>query len=200
NEVGIFDITDRPEDVFGQRFPIKAGETSFVLDDRTPGHKKYELKFGPPDESGNREVTLARPGGGVALTTSVGALFLTRADQAEKMGNIISVNGQEFYALPQGGAKSAMALFPKALIDGRSLADGANLKPQLYSEIGMRGDNGENRNAESGDNNGPMLGSVGGKDYHLEFNKTLGVWEVKEGAGYPPPVPVQEASGGDAAN
>ncbi|MEQ1920721.1 MAG: hypothetical protein ABL955_16140, partial [Elusimicrobiota bacterium] len=44
NEIGIYDITDSPKDIFGRRFPMD-GDKSFVLDDRTPGHKNYELKF-----------------------------------------------------------------------------------------------------------------------------------------------------------
>jgi hypothetical protein len=198
NEIGIFDITDT-NDIFGQRFPVDSGKQSFALDDRTPGHKKYELTFGAADKDGNRTISFARPdekekGGGAPLTTSVSELFLKRADQAAAMGNIVTIGGQDFYTLPQGGAKSALALFPKAVIDGRGTGDARDLAPALYAEIGQRGPDGRNQNVAPGDKGGPQLGKVGGKDYHLEFNKTLGIWEVKEGPGDVPAPPVTPAT------
>ena len=180
DEIGIFDITDR-NDIFGQRFPIDSGDQSFTLDDRTAGHKKYELKFvtGP---DGDRTVTFNRPGGGPGISTSVSELFKMRAAQATGMGNIVTVNGEEFYTLPQGGVRSALALFPKGLLDG-PVKDARDLKPTLYAEIGVRGPDGRNVNMPSDGKTGPHLGKVGDKEYRLEFNKDTGVWEVKEGAG-----------------
>ena len=174
NEIGIFDISDT-NDIYGQRFPIDSGKQSFALDDRTAGHKKYELTFGPADASGNRTITFARPdeakkGGGSSLTTSVSDLFIRRADQAQAMGNIVKIGGEEFYTLPQGGAKSALALFPKSVIDGRGTGDARDLIPSLYAEIGKRGSDGRNQNIEPGPKGGPHLGKVGLKEYHLEFN------------------------------
>ncbi|MDD5302791.1 MAG: hypothetical protein PHS14_06735 [Elusimicrobia bacterium] len=201
NEIGIFDISDT-NDIYGQRFPIDSGKQSFALDDRTAGHKKYELTFGAADASGNRTITFARPdeakkGGGVPLTTSVAELFTKRADQAAAMGNIVKIGGQEFYTLPQGGAKSALALFPKSVIDGRAGAgtDPRDLAPSLYAEVGMRGPDGRNQNVEPGAKGGPHLGTVGDKEYHLVFNKALGVWEVKEGGGDLPAPPAKPTTG-----
>jgi hypothetical protein len=189
NEIGIFDITDT-NDIFGQRFPIDSGKQSFALDDRTEGHKKYELTFGDADAKGNRTIKFARPGdGGVPLNTDMSALFIARADQAAGMGNIVSIGGQDFYTLPQGGAKSALALFPKALIDARGSGDARNLVPSLFAEVGVRGSDGRNENVAPGPKGGPHLGTVDGKDFHLEFNKTLGAWEVKPGGGDLPAAP-----------
>ena len=183
NEIGIFDITDT-NDIFGQRFPIDSGKQSFTLDDRTPGHKKYELTFGAADDKGNRTIKFARPGdGGDPLTTDMSALFLARADQAAAMGNIVTIGGQEFYTVPQGGARSALALFPKEAIDARGTGDARDLIPSLFAEVGTRGSDGRNENVAPGTKGGPHLGTVGDKEYHLEFNKALGVWEVKEGGG-----------------
>jgi hypothetical protein len=185
NEVGIFDISDSPDDIYGQRFQIGVGKQSFVLDDRTAGHKKYELTFGPADGDGNRAITFGRPDvkGDGALTTSTSELFLKRAEQAGKMGNIVNVGGQDFYVLPQGGARSALALFPKALIDGPPPANSRYLEPALFAEVGTRGPNGRNQNIAGK----PQLGTVGKTEFHLEFNADLGIWEAKEGAGDPPP-------------
>ncbi len=194
NEIGIFDITDT-NDIFGQRFAIDSGNQSFILDDRTPGHKKYELSFGPADAKGNRSITFARPGGGQAIKTSVSELFVKRADQAAAMGNIVTVGDQEFYALPQGGAKSVLAFFPKGLIDAGA-KDPRDLVPALYAEVGRRGVGGRNENIPSGPAGGPQLGKVGDKDYHLVFNPAIGLWEVQEGAGDPPEKPAAKPTKG----
>ncbi len=197
NEIGVFDITD-PNDMFGQRFPITSGDQSFVLDDRTPGHKKYELKFETlPD--GDRKVVFTRPGGGAALETTVSDLFNKRADQARAMGNIVKVGSEEFYVLPQGGAKSGLAMFPKAVIDERGKGDPRDLIPALYAEVGMRGSDGRNQNIAPGEKGGPHLGKVGDKEFRLVFNKSLGLWEVKEGAGDLPKPPAAPATGGDGS-
>lgn len=192
NEIGIFDITDT-NDIYGQRFRIDSGDQSFTLDDRTAGHKKYELKFGQADDKGNRTITFARPGeGGAALTTSVSELFTKRADQAAAMGNIVNIGGKDFYTLPQGGAKSSLALFPKDVIDAREGGgDPRSLVPSLFAEVGKRGSDGRNEHLSGK----PHLGAVGDKEFHLEFNKTLGAWEVKEGAGDPPPAPPTTGDG-----
>ncbi len=190
NEIGIFDITDQ-NDIFGQRFTVGGGNQSFKLDDRTPGHKNYELKFETlPD--GNRKIVFTRPDGGATLETTVSDLYLKRADQAAAMGNVVNIGGEDFYTLPQGGAKGALALFPASVIDGRGGQgrDPRNLVPSLYAEIAQRGPDGRTQNIPPGDKGGPHLGKVGGKDYHLEFNAATGLWEVKEGAGDLPKPPV----------
>ena len=185
NEIGIFDITDEGN-IYGRRFPVGGGDQSFVLDDRTPGHKKYELKF-ETLPGGDRKVVFTRPGGGVPLETKVSDLYLKRADQAANLSNIINVGGQEFYVLPQGGRLGAVAMFPKALIDSRGTPglDPRRLKPELYAEIGRRGSEGLPENLPGK----PHLGAIGGKEFHLEFNQELGVWEVKDGPGDKPAAP-----------
>ncbi|MDP3542192.1 MAG: hypothetical protein Q8T11_06930 [Elusimicrobiota bacterium] len=194
NEVGVFDITDvnaKPPDLFGRRFPLGKGDQSFILDDRTPGHKKYHLKFGRPDANGDRTIILSRPGeGGAPLETSVKKLFEKRAEQASTMNNIVKVGAQEFYVLPQGGARSGVAFFSKKLIDGGS-ADPTLLEPTLFAEVGKRGPNGRNQNLPGK----PHLGKVGKDEFHLEFNEDLGLWEVKEGAGDPPAPPATPTTG-----
>lgn len=190
NEIAIYDITDSPRDIFGQRFAIGDGDKSFVLDDRTPGHKKYELKYIKGD-NGETVVSFARPGdGGTPLKVGLGDLYAMRAEQAARMRNVININGQDFYTLPQGGSKSGLMMFPKALIDERGKGgDPMNLTPALYAVVGERGSDGRNQNVKPGANGGPMLGKVGDKDYKLVFNSQLGMWEVKEGVGDAPPPP-----------
>ncbi len=193
NEIGIFDITNK-SDIFGQRFPMSGPNQSFILDDRTPGHKKYELKFGPQDENGDRPLTFGRPGAGpkAVIDTSVSKLLLKRANQAEAMSNIVNVGGEDFYVLPQGGARSTLMMFSKATIDGRNLGQARFLRPALYSEVGKRGAEGGNINVDPGANGGPELGEVGGKPFKLVYNKAIGAWEVKEGQGNKPERPKPE--------
>lgn len=207
NEIGIFDITNKA-DIFGQRFSLGDGDQSFVLDDRTPGHKKYELKFGPAKEDGNRDVTFARPdggkkGGGVPLTTTVSDLFLLRANQAATLGgglgDIVKVGDQEFYVLPQGGEKSGLVFFPKAATDARSKDNIRAFAPGLYAETGERGSDGFSQRIATGPKGGPHLGTVGDKQYHLVWNAKLTppAWDVADNGGdlpAPPPKP------GDGAN
>ncbi len=201
NEIGIFDITDK-NDIFGQRFPMSGPNQSFILDDRTPGHKRYELKFGPQDENGDRPLTFGRPGADpkdpkAVITTSVSKLLLKRADQAEAMSNIVNVGGQDFYILPQGGARSVLMMFSKQAIDSRNLGQARYLKPALYSEVGIRGPEGGNINVDPGVNGGPELGEVGGKPYKLVYNKAIGAWEVTAGQGNKPErLKAEDTSGG----
>jgi len=193
NEIGIFDITDAPDNIYGQRFPANGADQTFALDDRTPGHKKYELKF-TKGENGERKVTFGRPGGGSDLVTSVEDLFLKRADQAAALGNIVNVGGEDFYVLPQGGAKGALAMFSKSMIDGRAQDNARNIIPALFSNVMQRNEDGRNENIPAGDKGGPHLGRVGTKDYHLVFNAELGRWEITEGAGDLPKAPAPPAS------
>ncbi len=192
NEIGVFDITD-PNDIFGQRFPASGPNQSFILDDRTPGHKKYELKFKTTPDGG-QSVVFGRPGeGGSKIATTVSGLFTKRADQVADLKNVVKVGDQEFYVAPQGGAFGALALYPKSLIDGRGVGvDARSMIPSLYSEVSQRDSTGRNMPVPPGSLGGPHLGKVGADEYRLEFNSALGLWEVKKGAGNLPPKPKAE--------
>jgi len=199
NEIGIFDITDQ-NNIFGQRFPAGGGDQSFILDDRTPGHKRYELKF-KTLPGGERQVVFGRPGeGGSKIATTVSTLYNKRADQVADLNNVVKVGDQEFYVAPQGGKMGVLAMYPKGLIDSRRGPglDPRDLIPGLYAEVSSRDADGRNQNAPRGALGGPHLGSVGGKDYRLEFNAASGFWEVKDGPGNLPPKPKAEGetSGG----
>ncbi|MEQ1919247.1 MAG: hypothetical protein ABL955_08615 [Elusimicrobiota bacterium] len=132
------------------------------------------------------------------LKTTLNNLHNMRADQAAAMRNIINIGGEEFYVLPQGGSKSALAMFPKAMIDARGgTGDPRDLKPTLYAEVGKRGADGRNENVPPGTGGGPQLGEVGGVKYHLVFNNALKVWEPVEGPGNPTnPPPEKPPRGG----
>lgn len=207
NEIGVFDITD-PNDVYGRRFPVKNGEVTFPLDDRTAGHKQYTLKLATQEGGTDQTLFFGRKGSkpgdpgsisyenpngpeGQRQTMTVGELFKKRADQAAELNNVVAVGGQEFYVVPQGGKNSALLLMPRSLIDAGA-ADPRDLVPALYAVVGQRGPDGRNQNASGKPH---LWGTVGGKEFHLEFNAALGLWEVKDGAGDKPKPPVTPTTG-----
>lgn len=206
NEIGIFDITDE-KDIFGQRFSLGDGDQSFVLDDRKPGHKKYELKFGRAKENGDFDIAFQRPGTdkeGVALKTTANALYLARADQAAafgRAGDVAKVGGKEFYVLPQGGALGGFVFFPKEETDARRIENPRGFAPALMAYTSERGPEGYPQRIPTGAKGGPHLGNVGGTDYHLVWNDKLTppAWDVAEGAGDPPPAKKPGAGTGAAA-
>lgn len=198
NEVGIFDITDR-NDIFGRYFPMTVGERTFELDDRKPGEKKYTLRIETKSDN-SRGLFFGRPGKEAdepgTINTSVEDLLMERAGQAGTNGHIVKVppgSGQEFYVVPQGGERGALALLPKQAVDARGKENVWNLLAQLYAEVSVL--NAEGRTVDISGK--PHLGKIGEDEYHLELNN--GTWEVKDGAGDPPVSPTTKAAAGDAA-
>lgn len=182
NEVGICDITDR-NDIFCRRFAMTVGEQTFELDDRTPGQKKYTLRIETKSD-GSRGLFFGRPGKEAdepgTINTSVEDLLLERANQAGTKGHIVEVppgSGQEFYVVPQGGARGALALLPKQAVDARGKENVWDLLPQLYAEVSVRNEEGRTVDIEGK----PHLGEIGDNKYHLELNN--GMWWVKDGVG-----------------
>ena len=190
NEVGVYDITD-PNNIYGQRFSMNPGEKTVALDDRTEGHKKYTFKVetGPNGQRNVSFVVEGAKGGGIPAeggTASVESLLLARADQAQALGNIVKVGGQEFYVVPQGGSKGSLSFLPKSAVDSRSIDNARDLKPTLFAEVSRRNKDGDTVHMDGK----PHLGSIGDKEFHLEWNATSGMWEVKDGPGDKPKPPV----------
>lgn len=179
NQIGVFDVSD-PRDPIGQRFDFTAGEKTFILDDRASDNRKYnlivkngEIFFGRPG---------AKPGEEGTLSTTIDELMLKRADQAARLNTVFSVGGQDFYGVPQGGKTWALALFPVDKIDARARINPLELRPDLYADIGER--NSEGLTVDIPYEKGYHLGSVEGKEYHLE--RKNGVLAVVEGPGDKP--------------
>jgi hypothetical protein len=179
NKVGIFDVTN-PADTFGQKFPLSAtNETTFALDDRVSGKPKYTLKFETKDS--DTVITFGREGNPAQMSTTLSELYAKRAEQAVAEGNVTQVGGKSYYVLGQGGAKGSLLFFSSDIKD--QLKSGGTITPELAAEVNQRAPDGRNMNIPY--KAGRDLGSVDGKPYHLEFNRTDGYWEVKEGAGDP---------------
>jgi len=179
NKIGIFDITNKG-DIFGRKFDIltKPGVDTFVLDDRVPGMPKYALKF-VPQAGGDTKVCFGREGNDEQVKTSLSELFGVRARQALDEGGSLEIGGKSFQVLGQGGAKGSLLFFPGDLRE--RMADGADLTPELAAEVNQRSSDGRNVLLPGKRD----LGCVDAKPYHVEFNKELGIWEVKEGGGDP---------------
>jgi hypothetical protein len=186
NKVGIFDVTN-PADAFGQKFSILGNhEMTFALDDRVLGKPKYTLKF--ESKGSDTIITFGREGNPAQMSTTLSELYAKRAEQAVTEGNVTQVGGKSYYVLGQGGAKGSLLFFPSEVKD--RIKSGGDLSPELAAEVNQRSPDGRNQNIPY--KVGRDLGSVGGKPYHLEFNREHSYWEVKEGAGdpdTPPPAP-----------
>jgi hypothetical protein len=206
NEIGIFDITD-PNNIFGHRYPFTtSGKIDVTLG--APGNYEYSLHV-RTDKEGRSQIDFVRRGEEPSelgkeekpgqLTTSIEKLLLKRADQAQALGSVVTVGGEDFYVVPQGGAKGALVMLPKAAVDNRSIDTArASLRPQLFAEIVQRGPEGNAVNIKY--EKGAMLGRVNGDDYHLAYNEKAKLWEIKDGEGDKPKIeeaPENEDGKGD---
>lgn len=182
NMIGIVDITPGdPATPYKPTFiPMtQSGDSSVSL---RKGGRKYSLSIGM--ENGEHTVSFSRSGGH-ALTTSVERLSRARADQAAS-GGIVTIGGQKFYAIGQGGEHGSALFFPKEDIDNRaSASDPRYLRPVAVGDVSRLDDDGLTV-PMSGH---PDMGTIDGKPYHLEFDHKTKMWEVKEGEGDKPVVP-----------
>lgn len=181
--VGIVDITPGdPNTPYAPTFfPItQSGNSVVSLRD---GGRKYSLVIGmTPD--GQHTVTFSR-GSGQALTTSMENLANARADQAAS-GGIVTIAGQKYYALGQGGVNGSVLFFPKGDIDGRAgTKDPLSLRPVAMGNVSKL--DADNRTVPM--DGTPDIGMINGKNYRLEFDFATKMWQVKEGVGTDKPKP-----------
>ncbi len=175
NYLAIFDMTSH-EDIFGQVFDMDwRGTKTFYLDDRGPYRDYMTLtvtSFGDNDAT----ITIQPAGNASAvIQTTLVKLLRERASQAVYAGGTITIGGEDFYVLGQGGAKGALLYFPakiKGILDSGSAQD---LMPELVANVNYFS-NGQTVNYTNTD-----LGEVNGMHYHLEFID--GIWQPKEGQG-----------------
>ncbi|MFA6317269.1 MAG: hypothetical protein WC943_07615 [Elusimicrobiota bacterium] len=184
NQVAVWDIT-YPEDKFCQRFPINrsGGETTFALDDRKPGQRKYTLKFAT-DETGIH-VSFGRPatvggGAGKMITTSVQGLAVLRAQHVLDMNRVVVINGVEYLVAGQTAGKSGEHLYYRK--DSLQSTAEADLKPEFVAQVVTK----------QGDSSviathRVILGKVNGKDYHTIWDPAERKFKIAEGPGEAPP-------------
>lgn len=185
--VGIVDITPGdPNTPYAPTFfPVtQSGNSVVSLRD---GGRKYSLVIGmTPD--GQHNITFSR-GSGHPLTTSMEDLAGARADQAAT-GGIVTIAGQKYYALGQGGVHGAVLFFPKDDIDNRAgTKDPISLRPVAMGSVSKL--DGDGRTVPM--DGTPDIGMINGKNYRLEFDFATKMWQVKEGVGTDKPKPVDTA-------
>ena len=203
NEIGIFDITN-PNKIFGQRFPFTSsgdllvalggtGKYEYTLSVNTDGDGRSHIDFGragvKPSKPGEPEA----PG---MISTSIEKLLLERSEQAKELANVVTVGGEDFYVVPQGGAKGALVMLPKDAVDNGTMANARKtLRPQLYAEIAQRGSEGNAVNIKYKD--GARLGRVSGEDFCLTYSDKAKLWEIKSGCKGDEPKVQESTEGGE---
>lgn len=194
NMIGIVDITPGdPNTPYKPTFiPMtQSGESKLTLRD---GGRKYTLNIGLT-ESGEHTVTFGRPDG-QALSTSMEKLAIARANQAAA-GGIVTIGGQQFYAMPQGGEHGSVLFFPKDQVDNRDSApDARYLRPVGMGDVSKLDPDGLTVPMDGK----PDVGSINGKPYHLEFDYATKMWQVKDGKGDKPKVVDPAKTTGGAPN
>ncbi|MFI5346930.1 MAG: hypothetical protein ACHQ51_11205 [Elusimicrobiota bacterium] len=194
NMIGIVDITPGdPNTPYAPKFiPMtQSGDSTLSLQD---GGRKYKISIGM---TGNEHtVSFARPDG-QALNTSLEKLAMARADQAASGGivNIPSPDGPQFYAMGQGGTNGSVLFFPKADVDNRaSSGDARYLRPVAMGNVTKVDNDGLTVPMDGK----PDIGSIDGKPYHFEFDRTSKSWKVVDGKGDVTPPPASAAAAAPA--
>ncbi|MDE2492114.1 MAG: hypothetical protein KGM24_14800 [Elusimicrobia bacterium] len=186
NQIGIVDITD-PTHPYAPHFVdlTQNGPVTFSLKD---GGRQYTLNVTSKD--GVQSISLARAdgadGGQAFPPTSVQALLKARADQASQSG-VVSVGGKRFHVLGQGG------VFGRVLFFSDDSLDSPDPQPELMAKVAMVNHDGYTVPV----NWMPDLGDVDGKPYHLEFDRSLGMWKPVAGKSpkpEPQPQPTADAT------
>lgn len=197
DELRIYDLT-KPGDLFYQSvdMPGAGGESTFALDDRQPGMRKYTLKM-TREAGGDLKIVFGREGSGGEgnIETSASRLMRLRALQAYSMGMMKTINGEDYYVLDQGGEAVDKMYFPSTIKQDLSAPDTQmkRLRPTNMAEV-ARVING--RYVVHTDKQ-PDLGKFAGKPYHLEWVQVHdrnhkdfpGYFKVAEGPGTNPSTP-----------
>jgi hypothetical protein len=174
NKIGIVDITkgdisspSATQFIDGS----KAGDTDVFF---RPDGRHYTVTVAM-----DGTVTVRRAGteGSVGTLSTSKADLTSRRDKQIRESGTVTIAGQPYYVLGQGGTKGSYLFFSKAAMDADP---NGNAHPDLMGEVSqVLGD------GSTGPIKGqPPLGTLpDGSKWHLEFNLATRMWEVKPGAG-----------------
>lgn len=178
NKLGIFDVTDS-RDIYGQYFSL-AGEfqhrngTTFMLDDRTPGHRLYTLAITPTGP--NTNIKFGRPGNADQITTTKDKLLAVRARHAFENGTRAYLGSREFIVIKQLGTLPGLVFFHGDL-EQRLAAGDTNAAYATFFVKTMRRMDGGGWQTERG----PLLiGEVDGQTYELALNPQTNEWVIQQ--------------------
>lgn len=177
DKLGIFDVTD-PYDSYGQYFSFGHFDfnpaKTFMLDDRTPGHRKYSLLISPQTSI---PIKFGRPGNEDQISTSRDKLLMLRARHAIDKGTRVTIGSKEFLVIPQQATLPSLVFFTGDLAE--RLDDGDN--NAAYASFCVKT---MRRSAGGGweRERGPLLlGEVDGRPYELAFDPQINAWVIQEG-------------------
>lgn len=175
NKLGIFDVTE-PDNIYGQYFSLveffREGH-SFILDDRTPGHRRYVLTISP---AAGVPITFGRPGSDDQISTTKDKLLAVRARHAIDNGTRVSLGSREFIVIQQLGTLPGFIFF-KGDLEQRLAAGDTNAAYAEFFVKTMRRTAGGNWQQERG----PLLiGEVDGRIYELAMNPQTNQWVIQQ--------------------
>jgi hypothetical protein len=176
NQIGVVDITKG--DINTPSTPqfidaSHAGDSEIVMRD---GGRHYIVTVGV-----HGDVTLTRKGakngdGGGSISTTKSELTGLRDEQIRNSGTV-TVGGQPYYVLGQGGQKGSFLFFSKAAMDA---APTGNAHPELMGDVAQVVGDGSTAPIKGK----PDLGTLpNGDPYHLEFDMGTRLWKVVKGQG-----------------
>jgi len=175
NKLGIFDVTE-PDNIYGQYFSL--GEffrdgKSFILDDRTPGHRRYILTISP---TAGVPIMFGRPGYDDQIKTTRDKLLRVRARHAIDNGTALTIGSRSFLAITQLGSLPGFIFFRGDLEERLAAGD----LDAAYGAFFVK----TMRKTEDGrwvDAAGPLLiGEVDGRTYELAKNPQTNQWVIQQ--------------------
>jgi len=194
-KLGVADISN-PGNIYEPTYvdiPIN-GKTKIAvtggLPDGTYITRNYEINYV------NGQMVLSRPNSkpdGTSVSFSIPDLAQRRAEQASRQG-VEMIDGKPCYILGVGGAGGRFSYFDKATVDNRAGGSWTSLVPVAVTDpVTVKGDLGWG-NAAGKPNLIFADKTYTDKQWHLEWNKSTGRWEITAGPGDAPPAPPTPAA------
>ncbi len=133
-QVGVFDYTENPSEIYGRRYPVGAGAKDVDADnlDIVPNRSQFHLTIQ------NGEVTVSAAGSSQpAIKTSIQNLKQLRLAQVNKEGYNETIGNQTYKVIGQGGAKGALLFFKED-----SKGQVSDLDPAAMAQVNQMTDSG----------------------------------------------------------
>ncbi|MBI5623151.1 MAG: hypothetical protein HY924_05165 [Elusimicrobia bacterium] len=183
NQVAVCDVT-YADDKFCRRFPInrQGGETTFALDDRKPGQRKYTLKFETDKEgvhvSFGRPEGIKDPDNNGVIRATVQEFAVKRAQHVLEMNRVVVINGVEYLVAGQSAGSTGEHLYYRK--DSLQSTEVDDLKPEFVAQVVAKGAIAKHK---------VILGKVNGKDFHTYWDPVDRKFKIGDGPGVEPTPP-----------
>ncbi len=133
-QVGVFDYTENPAEIYGRRYAVGSGAKDVDADnlDLVPNRSQFHLTIK------NGEVTVSAAGSSQpAIKTNIQNLKQLRLAQVNKEGYDEKIGNQTYKVIGQGGAKGALLFFKE---DNKGQV--SDFDPVAMAEVNQMTDNG----------------------------------------------------------